>query len=81
MLSCGIDTNILLRFYNPYSPLQAQVVKALSSLRVRDIRLFCTFQNLAEFRNVSTRSVEQNGLRWSAEEAESALTKIDGSFE
>lgn len=70
-----VDTNILLRSAQPKHPLCHQATHAVSKLlRQNDSVFFCP-QNIAEFWNVATRSVERNGLGFSDEEV---LREVNG---
>lgn len=60
-MSYLLDTGILLRAFDDKSPEHDDVVLALRLLRDRDDSLAVTVQNLAEFWNVSTRPVANNG--------------------
>jgi predicted nucleic acid-binding protein len=50
-----IDTNILLRISRFGDPLHQVVKAALDELRRRDVALYFSLQNVAEFWNVCTR--------------------------
>jgi predicted nucleic acid-binding protein len=56
-----VDTGVLLRAFDSRSFEHEDVVKALRILRDRSDEFAVTVQNLAEFWNVSTRPVENNG--------------------
>jgi predicted nucleic acid-binding protein len=74
-----VDTNILLRSAQPNHPLCHQATHAVSELlRQNDSVFFCA-QNIAEFWNVATRTVEQNGLGFSDEEVLREVASIEES--
>jgi len=57
-----LDTGILLRLINVNDPLHADVEQAIDTLIGRQDELLITTQNIAEFWNVATRPVANNGL-------------------
>jgi len=72
-----VDTNILLRSAQPNHPLCAQATHAVSKLiRQKDAVFFCS-QNIAEFWNVATRPVDQNGFGLSPEEVLQEVSSIE----
>jgi predicted nucleic acid-binding protein len=56
------DTNILLRSVEPLHPQHAVAVTAVSRLIAESTPVYFTLQNIAEFWNVATRPVANNGL-------------------
>jgi predicted nucleic acid-binding protein len=74
---CLVDTNILLRLRNSRMANYEVCRDAIALLRSRDAPLFYTLQNAAEFWNVSTRPISQNGFGLSAGEASDSLDFID----
>ena len=56
-----LDTNVLLRLYQPNSPEFSFIRRAVNSLHRADAALYYVSQNIVEFWNVSTRPVAQNG--------------------
>lgn len=56
-----LDTGILLRAFDPVSDQQKVILQAIDLLWRRRERLIVTAQNMAEFWNVSTRPIENNG--------------------
>jgi predicted nucleic acid-binding protein len=56
-----LDTGILLRAFVPADPDCGPIRSALRQLRRQNEELFTTFQNVAEFYNVSTRPVTARG--------------------
>ena len=72
-----VDTSILLRSAQPNHPLCAQATHAVSKLiRQKDAVFFCS-QNIAEFWNVATRPVDQNGFGLSPEEVLQEVSSIE----
>jgi predicted nucleic acid-binding protein len=72
-----VDTNILLRSAQPNHPLCAQATGAVSKLiRQNGVSFFCS-QTIAEFWNVATRPVHQNGLGLSNEEVVREVASIE----
>ena len=61
-MSVLIDTNILLRSIEPLHPHHALAVNAVSRLLAENTPVYFTLQNIVEFWNVATRSIENNGL-------------------
>lgn len=59
---CLLDTGILLRFVDHQDLLHSKVKDSVRTLRNRGTGLVTTTQNLAEFWNVATRPVANNGL-------------------
>jgi len=64
-----LDTNILLRLSQPHCAHAPIAEKALNVLRRRDETLHITSQNLVEFWAVATRTVTENGLGMTVEQA------------
>lgn len=61
-MSYLLDTGILLRLVDRQDPLHPEVVSAVKALIDAKQPLFTTNQNIAEFCNVATRPVANNGL-------------------
>jgi predicted nucleic acid-binding protein len=79
-MSVFVDTNVLLRSVQPAHPLHGAAVRAIAAL-IRDSEtLVITPQIAAEFWNVATRPVEQNGLGWSHRQAFDAIVRIEEFF-
>jgi predicted nucleic acid-binding protein len=76
-LRYAIDTNVLLRLSHPIHPQHALIMTALLRLVARDVTLCFTPQNLGEFWNVSTRSLDRNGFGLSIEEADAHIESIE----
>jgi predicted nucleic acid-binding protein len=56
-----IDTNVLLRFLTPTDPYYSAIRQALMAIRAKGENLCTAPQNIAEFRNVCTRSSSSRG--------------------
>ena len=73
-----LDTGILLRLLNADDPLHGQVRSAAKSLRRQGHSFCASFQNLAEFWNVSTRpTTARGGLGLGLEVVERRVQAID----
>jgi predicted nucleic acid-binding protein len=79
-MSVLADTNILLRLVQPEHAHSAIAVEALSKLRAAGEVVFVVPQNLYEFWVVATRPAAENGLGWTASQADSELTKLATIF-
>lgn len=75
-----LDTNILLRLYQPNSPEFSSIRRAVNSLHRADAALYYLSQNIVEFWNVSTRPVAQNGYGLSAAETDEVARQIEKAF-
>ena len=75
-----IDTNILLRSVQPSHPMHPTALRALEALFKKEEPLAIAIQNVAEFWNVATRPVANNGLGFTIEEAQQELGRIEGFF-
>ena len=76
-----IDTSVLLRSMQPSHPMHVSAVRALEALIRRQESLVIALQNVAEFWNVATPPVANNGLGFTIEEARDELAKIEGFFQ
>lgn len=74
------DTNILLRVSHRNDPDYELIRSALHFLRASGATLCYTSQNLAEFWNVCTRPVRQNGYGLSILETNRRAEFIEGAF-
>lgn len=72
-----IDTNILLRLSRLEDPEHKVVKTALDELNRRSVELCFSLQNIAEFWNVCTRPVKQNGYGLTSGETNSLLEFIE----
>ena len=75
-----LDTNILLRLFQPQDLAYGVVRRAIRALRARSVELFFTLQNVAEFWNVCTRPIEHNGLGLSVTETDRRARLIEKAF-
>ena len=75
-----VDTNVLLRSAQPNHPLCSQATHAVAKLMRDRHAVFVCAQNIAEFWNVATRSVELNGLGLSHEEVLREISGIECFF-
>jgi predicted nucleic acid-binding protein len=72
-----IDTNVLLRLYQPNSPEFSSIRRAVNALHRANAALYYLCQNIIEFWNVSTRPVAQNGYGLSPAETEEVIRQIE----
>jgi predicted nucleic acid-binding protein len=75
-----LDTNVLLRLYQPNSPEFSSIRRAVNSLHRSNAALYYLSQNIIEFWNVSTRPVAQNGYGLSPAETEEVAKQIEKAF-
>ncbi|PZD70410.1 hypothetical protein C1752_13136 [Acaryochloris thomasi RCC1774] len=75
-----VDTNVLLRKQQPDHPQYKQAAAALRSLHLAKQELVIVPQIMAEFWNVCTRPLENNGLGLSISQAEIKLEEIEAAF-
>ena|ERR1700704_6522303 len=75
-----LDTNVLLRLYQPNSPEFSSIRGAVTSLYCAGARLYYLSQNIVEFWNVSTRPVAQNGYGLSSAETDQVAMQIEKAF-
>lgn len=75
-----LDTNVLLRLYQPDSPEFSAIRSAVTSLHRADTALCYLSQNIIEFWNVSTRPVAQNGYGLSPAETDEVARQIEKAF-
>jgi predicted nucleic acid-binding protein len=76
-MSILADTNILLRRTQPDHPSHAAAVESVAKLLAAAEPVYFTLQNIAEFWNVATRPVANNGLGFSVELALTEVEKIE----
>lgn len=79
-LRYAVDTNILLRVYDPADSQHRVIQEALQRLTRAGIELCFTPQNIGEFWNVSTRPVGRNGFGLSIQEANAQVQSIERSM-
>jgi len=75
-----LDTNVLLRLYQPNSPEFSSIRRAIHSLHRANAALYYLSQNIIEFWNVSTRPLAQNGYGLSPAETEKVAKQIEKAF-
>jgi len=75
-----LDTNVLLRLYQPNSPEFSSIRRAVHSLYRANAALYYLSQNLIEFWNVSTRPITQNGYGLSPAETNEVAKQIEKAF-
>jgi predicted nucleic acid-binding protein len=75
-----LDTNILLRLYQPNSPEFSSIRRAVHSLHRANAALYYLSQNIIEFWNVSTRPIAQNGYGLSPAETNEVVRQIEKVF-
>ncbi len=71
-----LDSGILLRLANTQDQLHEAVSRAVDALQQRGEALFMTTQNVAEFLNVCTRPVTNNGLGIQLDAAIDSLERV-----
>lgn len=76
-MSTLTDTNILLRRTQPDHPSHHIAVESVARLLAAGEPVYVTMQNMAEFWNVATRPVANNGMGFSVALALSELEKIE----
>ena len=77
IVSCLVDTNILLRMTRRTDPQHKIVDAALAYLAEQRTSLYYTHQNIAELWNAMTRPTERNGLGLSPDEADCEVRAIE----
>jgi predicted nucleic acid-binding protein len=80
IVSCLVDTNILVRIARRFDPQHKIVDKALARLAEQGTILHYTHQNIAELWNVMTRPVASNGLGLSAYETDREVSAIEAGM-
>ena len=80
IVSCLVDTNILLRIARRSDPQHQAVDAALARLAEQGTILCYTHQNIAELWNVMTRPVSSNGLGLSAAETDREVNAIEAGM-
>jgi predicted nucleic acid-binding protein len=76
----SVDTNILLRFFQPEQPDYADIRQATDLLWEHGAKLFYTSQMLSEFWNVCTRPVAANGFGLSIAETNECALLLEGKL-
>ena len=80
IVSCLVDTNILLRITRRSDPQHKIVDTALERLASHGIPLLYTHQNIAELWNTMTRPIDRNGLGLSVSEADREVLAIESGM-
>jgi predicted nucleic acid-binding protein len=80
IVSCLVDTNILLRITRRSDPQHQVVDTALARLAGQSTALYYTHQNIAELWNAMTRPIPRNGLGLTIAEAEREVRAIEAGM-
>lgn len=80
IVSCLVDTNILLRAARSSDPQLKLVDSALAKLALAGATLHFTHQNIAELWNAMTRPVARNGFGLTVNEAEREVRVIEAGM-
>jgi|SRR5208337_1135841 len=80
IVSCLVDTNVLLRLARKSDPQHQLVDLAVARLFAHGTILFYTMQNIAELWNVMTRPVHRNGLGLNIQESETQVRAIEAGL-
>lgn len=80
IVSCLVDTNILLRIARRSDPQHKLIDAALAKLALAGTTLHYTHQNVAELWNVMTRPIARNGFGLTAGEAEREVRGIESGM-
>jgi predicted nucleic acid-binding protein len=77
IVSCLLDTNVLLRLTRRSDSQHKIIVSALARLLGHGATLYYTHQNIAELWNAMTRPIDRNGLGLTVLEAEREVLAIE----
>ena len=80
IVSCLVDTNILLRISRRSDPQHMLVDAALARLAGQGTTLFYTHQNIAELWNAMTRPIARNGLGLTVADADLVMQAIESGM-
>ncbi len=80
IVSCLVDTNILLRISRRSDPEHMLVDTALARLAGQGTTLFYAHQNIAELWNAMTRPVARNGLGLTVADADRVVQAIESGM-
>jgi predicted nucleic acid-binding protein len=80
IVSCLVDTNILLRIARRSDPQHLLVDSALAKLALAGTTLHYTHQNIAELWNAMTRPITRNGFGLTVTEAEREVRVIEAGM-
>ncbi len=79
-MKCLLDTNVLLRMSEPGTVACDDALRMVAHLRRAGHELVIAPQVMVEFWCAATRPSNRNGLGWSVEQADAALTQWEASF-
>lgn len=79
-MSVLVDTNVLLRSVQSSHPMHVVALKSLEVLVESGTPSFIAIQSAAEFWNVLTRPLENNGAGLPVEEAEAELSRFESTL-
>ena len=79
-MSFLLDTNILLRLVEPAHSMHAAALDASSALLAADEAVHIIPQNIAEFWNICTRPIAQNGLGFSSKQTDAEVSRLEILF-
>ena len=80
IVSCLVDTNILLRISRRFDPQHMLVDAALARLAGQGTTLFYAHQNIAELWNAMTRPIARNGLGLTVADADRVVQSIESGM-
>ncbi|MGD0567774.1 MAG: PIN domain-containing protein [Candidatus Sulfotelmatobacter sp.] len=80
IVSCLVDTNILLRVARRSDPQHKLIDTALAKLALEGTTLHYSHQNVAELWNAMTRPIARNGFGLTVAEADREVTAIDAGM-
>jgi predicted nucleic acid-binding protein len=80
IVSCLVDTNILLRIARRSDPQHPLIDSALAKLALAGTILHYTHQNIAELWNAMTRPIARNGFGLTVTEAEREVRAIEAGM-
>ncbi|MGL6075364.1 MAG: type II toxin-antitoxin system VapC family toxin [Fimbriiglobus sp.] len=79
-MNAVLDTNVLLRYFNPLDPAHMTVVTAVDQLQGGGWILHTVPQNHYELWVVATRPLANNGFGMTAAECDSMLSQVEQAF-
>jgi predicted nucleic acid-binding protein len=80
MASYLLDTNLLLRAYQPADSTHLQALRVVRRLISNGEQVYITAQNLVEFWAVATRPVAVNGFGWDTKQVATQVQQIRYQF-
>lgn len=72
-----VDSNVLLRHVEPKHPMYPEAVNAIAALLNAGEAVYVLPQNIAEFWNVCTRPLKNNGLGFTPAQTDAEVTRIE----